>query len=39
MLVEDGWPKAIYVIGVALSVVAGVRYLRDPQGGLESRPS
>jgi CDP-diacylglycerol--glycerol-3-phosphate 3-phosphatidyltransferase len=39
MLVEDGWPKAIYVIGVALSVVAGIRYLKEPQGGLESWPS
>jgi cardiolipin synthase (CMP-forming) len=39
MLVDGGWPKAVYGIGVALSVVAGVRYLREPQGGLESRPS
>jgi hypothetical protein len=39
MLVEEDWPKAIYAIGVALSVMAAVRYLREPQGGLESRPS
>ena len=39
MLVEGDWPKVIYCIGVALSVVAGIRYLREPQGGLESRPS
>ena len=39
MLVDHDWPKLIYALGVMLSVVAGVRYLRDPQGGLESKPS
>jgi CDP-diacylglycerol--glycerol-3-phosphate 3-phosphatidyltransferase len=39
MLVEGGWPKVIYAMGVVLSVMAAVRYLREPQGGLESRPS
>jgi CDP-diacylglycerol--glycerol-3-phosphate 3-phosphatidyltransferase len=39
MLVEGDWPKVIYAMGVVLSVMAAVRYLREPQGGLESRPS
>jgi CDP-diacylglycerol--glycerol-3-phosphate 3-phosphatidyltransferase len=39
MLVEGDWPKVIYAMGVVLSVLAAVRYLREPQGGLESRPS
>jgi CDP-diacylglycerol--glycerol-3-phosphate 3-phosphatidyltransferase len=39
MLVEGDWPKVIYTLGVVLSVMAAVRYLREPQGGLESRPS
>jgi len=39
MLVDSGWPKALYSVGVALSVTAAVRYLKQPQGGLESKPS
>jgi CDP-diacylglycerol--glycerol-3-phosphate 3-phosphatidyltransferase len=39
MLVDRDWPKAIYGVGVALSVAAAFRYLNEPPGGLESRPS
>jgi CDP-diacylglycerol--glycerol-3-phosphate 3-phosphatidyltransferase len=39
MLVQSGWPKAIYALGVALSVVAALRYVKEQPGGLESRPS
>ena len=36
MLVPDDWPKILYVLGLALSLVAGAKYL---EGGLESKPS
>jgi CDP-diacylglycerol--glycerol-3-phosphate 3-phosphatidyltransferase len=39
MLVDHDWPKLIYALGVMLSVVAAVRYLREPKGGLASKPS
>jgi CDP-diacylglycerol--glycerol-3-phosphate 3-phosphatidyltransferase len=39
MLVDGNWPKLLYVLGLALSVVAAVRYVRPPEGGLESKPS
>jgi CDP-diacylglycerol--glycerol-3-phosphate 3-phosphatidyltransferase len=39
MLVAGDWPKALFVLGVALSVVAAFQYARTPGGGLESRPS
>jgi CDP-diacylglycerol--glycerol-3-phosphate 3-phosphatidyltransferase len=39
MLTPDNWPKIIYVLGLGLSVVAGAKYLRPNEGGLESKPS
>lgn len=39
MLVADDWPKALFALGVALSMLAGVQYVRTPEGGLESKPS
>jgi hypothetical protein len=40
MLISSDWPKAVYGLGLALSVVAGARYLKaSPEGGLESKPS
>jgi uncharacterized MnhB-related membrane protein len=39
MIVEGDWPKAIYAFGVLLSVLAAFRYIKQPQGGLESKPS
>lgn len=39
MLVPNDWPKILYVFGLALSLVAGVQYLRPQEGGLESKPS
>lgn len=39
MLVPTDWPKILYVFGLALSLVAGVQYLRPQEGGLESKPS
>jgi CDP-diacylglycerol---glycerol-3-phosphate 3-phosphatidyltransferase len=39
MLVAGDWPKALFVLGVALSVIAALQYARAPQGGLESKPS
>jgi cardiolipin synthase (CMP-forming) len=39
MLVAGDWPKALFVLGVAMSVVAGIQYGRTPGGGLESKPS
>jgi CDP-diacylglycerol--glycerol-3-phosphate 3-phosphatidyltransferase len=39
MLVSSDWPKLVYGLGLALSVVAGIRYLKPSQGGLESKPS
>ena len=38
MLTEQNWPKVLYVLGLALSVAAGARYLKQ-EGGLESKPS
>jgi len=39
MLVAGDWPKALFVLGVALSMLAGLQYVRTPRGGLESKPS
>jgi cardiolipin synthase (CMP-forming) len=39
MVVDSDWPKAIYALGVVLSVVAAIQYLKEPSGGLESKPS
>lgn len=39
MIVDRDWPKAIYALGVLLSVLAAFRYIKQPQGGLESKPS
>jgi CDP-diacylglycerol--glycerol-3-phosphate 3-phosphatidyltransferase len=39
MLVPNDWPKILYVFGLALSLVAGMQYLRPQEGGLESKPS
>jgi CDP-diacylglycerol--glycerol-3-phosphate 3-phosphatidyltransferase len=39
MLVDGDWPKLLYVLGLALSVLAAFRYVRPPEGGLESKPS
>ncbi|MDX6552594.1 MAG: hypothetical protein QOH74_1082 [Gaiellales bacterium] len=39
MLVAGDWPKALFVLGVALSVIAGLKYARTTRGGLESKPS
>jgi CDP-diacylglycerol--glycerol-3-phosphate 3-phosphatidyltransferase len=37
MLVPDEWPKVVYALGLALSLVAGRKYLGE--GRLESKPS
>jgi cardiolipin synthase len=37
MLVPDEWPKVVYAFGLALSLVAGRKYLGE--GRLESKPS
>jgi hypothetical protein len=39
MIVNRDWPKAVYALGVLLSVLAAFRYIKEPQGGLESKPS
>jgi CDP-diacylglycerol--glycerol-3-phosphate 3-phosphatidyltransferase len=39
MLVHGDWPKLVYALGLLLSVLAGAKYLRPHQGGLESKPS
>lgn len=39
MLLAGDWPKALFVLGVALSMIAGLQYVRPAQGGLESKPS
>lgn len=39
MVTPQPWPKAIFIIGVALSVSAAVLYYRAPEGGARSRPS
>ncbi|MGZ4481693.1 MAG: CDP-alcohol phosphatidyltransferase family protein [Gaiellales bacterium] len=39
MLVPRDWPLGVYVLGLALSLVAGLHYFRSPEGGLESKLS
>jgi cardiolipin synthase (CMP-forming) len=39
MLVQGNWPKLIYIVGLGLSVAAGIQYLTHPEGGLRSKPS
>jgi cardiolipin synthase (CMP-forming) len=39
MLTPQPWPKAIFGLGLVLSVSAAVLYYRAPQGGARSRPS
>jgi len=39
MLVAQDWPKLIFVVGLALSVAAGIQYLLHAEGGLRSKPS
>jgi CDP-diacylglycerol--glycerol-3-phosphate 3-phosphatidyltransferase len=36
MLIPDDWPKLLYVLGLALSLIAGAKYL---EGELQSKPS
>jgi cardiolipin synthase len=39
MLVTGNWPKAVYAVGLALSVAAGAQYLKHAEGRLRSKPS
>ena len=39
MLTPGNWPKVIYIVGLALSVAAGIQYLTHPEGDLRSKPS
>ncbi|HEY0389834.1 MAG TPA: CDP-alcohol phosphatidyltransferase family protein [Gaiellales bacterium] len=39
MLVDGGWPKVVFALGLVLSVLAGAKYVRPHEGGLESKPS
>ena len=39
MLTAEPWPKALYVVGVGISVSAAILYYRSPEGGPASKPS
>jgi CDP-diacylglycerol--glycerol-3-phosphate 3-phosphatidyltransferase len=39
MLTTANWPKLIYIVGLALSVAAGIQYLTQSEGDLRSKPS
>ncbi len=39
MLVPHDWPLVLYALGLVLSLLAAVHYIRSPEGGLESKLS
>jgi CDP-diacylglycerol--glycerol-3-phosphate 3-phosphatidyltransferase len=39
MVTAEPWPKALYIMGMAVSVSAAILYYRSPEGGPASKPS